>query len=372
LNYHIIITDQCNLCCTYCRGRVGKEDDGSLDGLALDDDIPLDFSCDLDTLASFLTHDSDPSVTFYGGEPLLRPDLIATIMERIPRVNYSLHTNGTLLDQLPSSVLYRMRSISVSLDGPESLTDRNRGTGTYRKVMQNIRSIRNNGFHGELIARMTVSAGTDICSTVRYLAKNEDHSFSSIHWQLDADFSPESVGVDFQSWIDESYNPGIHALIRQWVDSMSNDCTVLRWYPFIDPLQDMILAKKSLLRCGCGHESYGILTNGAIVPCPLMVGMKDYYIGHIAWTQPHMLPKYGVGGKCIACTIRDFCGGRCLYSSVMGHWPEERKNLICKTVHNLYNGLQEVLPEVKSLLDEGIIGYRDLDHPRFEGCEIIP
>jgi uncharacterized protein len=372
LNYHVILTDKCNLCCTYCRGRVGLDNDESLENLALDDNIPVDLAYDLDLLASFLTRDPNPSVTFYGGEPLLRPDLISAIMNRMPRVKYLLHTNGTLLDNIALPLLRQIQTISVSLDGPGTLTDRNRGSGTYHRVMQNLQSVRGRGFHGELIARMTVSKGTDIRSAVRFLAGNADFTFSSIHWQLDADFSRETAIQDFQCWVEESYNPGIRDLIRYWVDLMSKTGTVPRWYPFVDPLQDMILGKKSLLRCGCGHDSYGILTNGAIVPCPLMVGVREHYIGHIASTHPASLPKYLIGGRCTDCQIRDFCGGRCLYSHIMGHWSEKQKNLICDTVFNLQAGLQEVLPQVKGLLDEGIIRYSDFDHPKFEGCEIIP
>ncbi|MDD1679120.1 MAG: TIGR04084 family radical SAM/SPASM domain-containing protein [Methanomicrobiales archaeon] len=372
MNYHLILTDYCNLCCSYCRGRVGEYDDGAAEAFVLDDDVPLELAYDLDTLASFLAGDPNPSVTFYGGEPLLRPDLITVIMNRIPKVKYLLHTNGTLLHQLPSSVINRIHTMSVSLDGPEALTDRNRGLGTYRTVVNNVRAVREGGFCGEIIARMTVSEGMDIGGAVRHLAGNMDLSFPSIQWQLDADFSRETGGDGFRSWIEGIYNPGIQDLIRWWVDVMRTTGHVLRWYPFLEPLQDMILGRRSLLRCGCGHESYGILTNGAIVPCPLMVGMKNYYIGHIASTQPDELPKYAIRGRCTDCRIRDFCGGRCLYSSVMGNWSEKRKDLICATVFNLHDRLKEVLPEIKDLLENNIIRPHDLDHPRFEGCEIIP
>jgi uncharacterized protein len=372
LNYHLILTDQCNLCCSYCRGRVGEEHDPSTSTLLLDDDIPLDLAYDLDTLARFLLRDPNPSLTFYGGEPLLRPDLITAIMDRIPKAKYLLHTNGTLLHLLPSSALERIHAISVSIDGPEALTDMYRGRGTYRRVMENLRMVREKGFRGEIIARMTISEGTGIAGAVRYLAGNPDFSFSSIHWQLDADFSPENAWNDFRSWIRDDYNPGILNLIRYWVEVMKTSGKVLRWYPFIDPLQDMILGKKSLLRCGCGQVNYAILTNGAIVPCPLMVGMKEYYAGHIASIQPGSLCKFPIGGKCKDCGIRDFCGGRCLYSHVMGCWSEEQKILICETVFNLHKGLQEALPEVRRLIDEGILECHDFDHPKFEGCEIIP
>jgi putative peptide-modifying radical SAM enzyme len=339
---------------------------------ALDEALPPELECDQEDLARFFARDLDPVVTFYGGEPLLRIDLIASIMECAPRVKFRLHTNGTLLHRIPPNLLNKFDAISVSLDGPESLTNQYRGIGTYRKVMLNLQNLHTQGFSGEIIARMTVSENTCIASAVRYLSSNRDFSFSSIHWQLDADFSQQENWGDFRLWIEENYNPGIRELIKYWVRAMGTSGKVLRWYPFIDPVQDLILGKKSLLRCGCGHESYSIMTNGALTPCPIMVGVKDHYLGHISTTYPEELVKYTIGGRCTECQIRDFCGGRCLYSSIMGYWSEDQKDLICGSVRNLHDGLQEVLPIVRRYLREGIIRHSDLDHPKFNGCEIIP
>jgi len=44
-----------------------------------------------------------------------------------------------LLDRLYPSIINRFSTILVSLDGREGLTDANRGKGTYRKVMENIK-----------------------------------------------------------------------------------------------------------------------------------------------------------------------------------------------------------------------------------------
>jgi sulfatase maturation enzyme AslB (radical SAM superfamily) len=56
----------------------------------------------------------------------------------------------------------RFHTIIVSIEGDENLTDFYRGKGVYRKVINNLKLIKKNGFHGELIARMTVMEQTDI------------------------------------------------------------------------------------------------------------------------------------------------------------------------------------------------------------------
>ena len=50
----------------------------------------------------------------------------------------------------------KFETILVSIDGPEDLTDANRGTGTYGKVIENIHRMVDSGYDGEIIARMTV------------------------------------------------------------------------------------------------------------------------------------------------------------------------------------------------------------------------
>jgi radical SAM protein with 4Fe4S-binding SPASM domain len=238
--------------------------------------------------------------------------------------------------------------------------------------MANVRKIRAGGFSGELIARMTVTERTDIASAVRYLSSNPDYSFSSIHWQIDANFAGDYNLRRFREWVQESYNPGIRSLVRVWVDHMKTSQKVLRWYPFLDPMEDLLLERKSRLRCGSGYANYSIMTDGNIGPCPIMIGMSQYYVGHISRSHPQKLKTIDVGGECSRCTIRDFCGGRCLYSNITRPWEEEGRDLVCGTVHNLHNCLQEALPEIRDLIATGTISFEDFHHEKFNGCEIIP
>jgi sulfatase maturation enzyme AslB (radical SAM superfamily) len=103
-----------------------------------------------------------------------------------------------------------------------------------------------------------------------------------------------------------------------------------------------------------------------------MVGMKDYYLGHVSTADPAALPEVPITGACETCAISWFCGGRCLYSNIMCPWSEEQRKFVCETVENMYYGLVEVLPEVQQLLVEGHISLHDFAHTRYNGCEIIP
>ncbi|MFA5266789.1 MAG: TIGR04084 family radical SAM/SPASM domain-containing protein [Methanoregula sp.] len=372
--FHLILTDNCNLCCSYCRAKAFEEMEES-EGertLIIDEKLPVELDFDLPVLYNFLKKDPAPTLTFYGGEPLLRADLIEQIVREAPVRRFMMQTNGVLLDRLPPEIVNRFVTILVSLDGSRELTDANRGTGVYERVMENIREIRAGGFTGELIARMTVTERTDIVEAVHHLASNPDYSFASIHWQVDANFAGDFSLRRFSEWTRDSYNPGIRSLVDDWVDHMETDGQVLRWYPFLDPMEDLLLGKESRLRCGSGYANYSIMTDGNIGPCPVMIGMSQYYVGHISRSHPLELDPVLIGRECSDCSIRTFCGGRCLYSNITQPWGTAERRLVCGTVENLREALITALPRIRSLIDQGTIAWGDFAHEKFNGCEIIP
>ena len=374
--FHLILTDKCNLCCSYCRAKAFEEtagrEDPTVPQVEIDPALPTELDFDLNVLYDFLKKDPSSTLTFYGGEPLMRADLINTIVQGAPVHRFMLQTNGILLDRLASQIMNRFSTILVSLDGHEALTNANRGAGTYRNVIENIKRIRQNGYTRELIARMTVTERTDIVDAVNWLSDNPDYSFSSIHWQLDANFADDFSHRQFADWVKKSYNPGIIRLVTDWVDHMENAGEVQRWYPFLDPMEDLLCGRQSLLRCGSGYVNYSIMTDGHIAPCPVMIGMSQYYVGHIQDANPLDLAVISVNGECADCQIREFCGGRCLYSNITKPWGAAERRVVCSTVENLHAGLTDVLPRVKDLIDGGVIRLADFSHEKFNGCEIIP
>jgi uncharacterized protein len=219
---------------------------------------------------------------------------------------------------------------------------------------------------------MTVTEGDDVYQAVRFLDSNRFYSFSSIHWQIDADFSHNSDLEKFSSWLTERYVVDVRKLLSEWVARMERFKRVSKWYPFLQTTEDLLLNKTASLRCGCGYANYTIYTDGSIGPCPVMIGMKDFYIGDIFTSNPTRLPKVGLTGLCAQCPILDFCGGRCLYADITKPWSEEEKKVICRSVQELKDGIIEVLPVISDLIRKKRIGLGDFVHTRYNGCEIIP
>jgi uncharacterized protein len=373
--FHVVTTTECNLQCRYCFGETMDDFDEDFGDFELDYSLPRKADYDVKYLDRFCKKDPDSVVTFYGGEPLLNADFLRQVMDQVTAKNFMIQTNGQLLDQLEPKYVNRFHTILVSIDGEEALTDYYRGKGTFRKVINNLQLITKNGFRGELIARVTVMEQTDIYKQIIWLLSNPEFSFSSVHWQLNAGFwGNDYERRDFKHWSEENYIPGVEKLTRFWVDQMAEKGVVIRLYPLLGVANSLLLDKEpSLMRCGGGWINYAIQTDGYIIPCPTMWGMKKYYLGHIAESDPLKLDKVLVNeAPCQDCEILGVCGGRCLYANITKRWSNEAYGAVCNTVQKLVKSVESELPRIKSLVEIEKIKLSDFEYLKYNGCEIIP
>ena len=372
--FHVILTTECNLQCRYCFGESFEDFDEDFTDFNVDYTLPKKTNYDPALLTKFCSKDPECVLTFYGGEPLVCIDEIKQIMDSAKPRHFMIQTNGLLLDKLEPEYVNRFHTILVSIDGDENLTDYYRGAGTFRKVMDNVELIVKNGFRGELIARMTVMEQTDVYKQVAWLVNNNEHSFSSVHWQLNAGFwANDYRRRNFKSWSEDSYIPGVKNLARFWVDHMKEKGEVLRLYPLLGVANSLLFGeKKSLLRCGSGWINYSIQTDGYIIPCPAMWGMKNYYLGHVSNAHPLELKKTFVEAPCTECDVLNVCGGRCLYANITKRWSSEAYAAVCDTVRGLVTAVESELPRVKRLISAGKVSLNDFEFIKYNGCEIIP
>ncbi len=144
LRLTICPTLQCNFACPYCYetargGRMGKQ---------VQDDLVTFSEAMLERY-----HVGALEVCWYGGEPLLEPEVIRSLSNRLMSLCdergfpywASAITNGYFLDAHMAALLdeCRVGSIQVTLDGPDSRThDATRhlrnGSGTFDRIMSNI------------------------------------------------------------------------------------------------------------------------------------------------------------------------------------------------------------------------------------------
>lgn len=344
--YLVYLTEGCNLACTYCDPEWARER------------FAREVSYDVGALERFLAHDPDVALQFYGGEPLMRVDLLREVLARVKPKHVVLQTNGMLLDRLDDALLERLDVISVSLDGPEAVTDRARGAGVYRRVLDQLCKLHERGFAGRIDARMTVSPGTRTFEAVHHLASGNDFPFSRVYWQLNVLFHAVDWRQDrkvLRHWIDESYNPDVTRLVDWWASELDIHERVVGLVPFAALTHAMITETPARhVRCGAGTTMWTVSTDGQLFACPIMRAEPALCAGTLTTHRPETLEaQVTLGEPCTSCEIRETCGGRCLVANRQQRWGDEGFALVCSTVKHLVRELERVKPRVRTALARG-------------------
>ncbi|HOM03451.1 MAG TPA: Cys-rich peptide radical SAM maturase CcpM [Acetivibrio sp.] len=146
------VTQQCNLRCDYCPysggyvNRSHKNVRMSFETAKKGVEFLLDNSREVDVV----------NIGFYGGEPLLEFELIKKIIAYAKEISegktitFSTTTNGTLFTkEIIEFLMEHDVQISISLDGPKEVHDRNRkfavtGCGSFDKVNKNLQFFKEN------------------------------------------------------------------------------------------------------------------------------------------------------------------------------------------------------------------------------------
>lgn len=370
--WFLTLTQVCNLRCKYCGSDEVYETD--MEDLS---PWPMEIDYDINILKK-ISAESDPIICFYGGEPLLRPELIYKVMDMMPHATFVLQTNGTFLHTIKTEYINKMTTILVSLDGSQEVTNAKRGKNTYEKAMENIKLIRMNGYKNDLVARMTISNGSDIFRDVSHLLSTK--AFDHIHWQLDVCWdSPAYVSWDFQfiEWRDENYLPGLRKLADNWVEEMKKSGKVQGIAPFTAMMYSLLTGEKvSHVRCGSGFTSFNVATNGDITGCPIAPDMDIYSnIKLDTFKEKEMINKAHLVSPCTKedCDVFELCGGRCMYANGSKWWGEDGFKEVCVSVKGYIEIMREKLPIVQDLIKEGKLTVEDFHYPSFNNSiEVIP
>jgi len=314
--YVVMTTPLCNLHCSYCGG--------SLYGM------PDDISYDVDLLQKRIAKDSESIVAFYGGEPLLRPNVVKRLLKKLPAKHFVINTNGYFVEKIAND-LSSFDTILLSIDGRKHITDNYREQGCYDQVLTARDIIYDSGFQGELIARMAVSKNTDIYDDVTHLLD----FFPLVHWQLDVVWSALWELDEFKQWAEDSYKPGLNKLVDEWIAEVKK-----QRIPGIIPFRGImtrLLYDIAGLPCQSGDNSISITTDGKILACPIAPDYEWNDLGSLS----EGFHRIHVQDPCLDCTVYSVCGGRCLFANRERLWGKDGFDAICDVTKYLIYELEK-------------------------------
>lgn len=309
----LLTTLQCNLKCSYCSLGVGE---------VLGSQTRVDYS--IEQLAAFArTHlaGKEAYVTFYGGEPTLNRPMMAQVMERFPHWRFQLQTNGTLIDDLPATLLGRLSNVLVSIDGGQAITDGYRGRGIYRQVMKNLALVREH-IGGSVTARVTWGNPATTFEELDALVA-EDSPFDYLYWQFVAD---EQYAGDAVARRED--------VLRRLVERFFARTDAL--YPVI-PIMGIVRNKllpgraqelyAGRTQCRASSHLLNVMPDGRIFPCPDLLYEPGMVMGNIQGNWLHASPLQQAGAMpCGGCEAFAWCRGNCMKNLHLAYVKGDRRH----------------------------------------------
>ncbi|MDP2758983.1 MAG: SPASM domain-containing protein [Sideroxyarcus sp.] len=305
----LLTTLTCNLKCTYCSlgvgDMVGSQGKVSYTTDELDDFIGRHLS------------EHEVYVTFYGGEPTLNLGFINEIMARYPTFRFQLQTNGTLLDNLPDSVLSNLSNILISIDGGEEITDGFRGRGIYRQVVKNARAVRDR-LAGTFTARVTWSSEETTFEELDELA----NTFDYVYFQFvagEGTYTPEAMEKK-------------KAVITQLVDRFFASDKLYPLIPIMGIVRNKVLPTRATelyhgkTQCRVSTHILNVMPDGKIFPCPDMMYVPEMLQGDVIanWLKPSPLQPHP-DMPCDRCEAQPWCRGNCMKNLYLAYVKNDQR-----------------------------------------------
>lgn len=315
----------CNLSCTYCY----KEDlDKPSAGKRMDVETAV---ASVEMLLKESPDEPVYTVVFFGGEPLSNRKLIEYMVdycerrfaEAGKRVEFVMTTNATLLTEEIVDYLNAHRfGLSVSIDGPKTVHDRNRitvgGQGTYDVVRRKADMLLSRYDSRPVGARVTLTKGVTDIETIW------NHLFNEMGF-AEVGFAPVTSGdisaynLSGEELIEVFAN--MKALGRKYLEAALEHRNI-GFSNLHQLLTDIHEGHKKALPCGAGLKMLAVDHKGELNLCHRFTGSSLPTFGnvHSGVKQVELndflsqrLDRTNTG--CDTCRIRNLCSGGCYHES---------------------------------------------------------
>ncbi len=304
---YLHVTNRCNLNCKHCYAA----------GMGVSEPLSLEaIFCLIDELVQM----GGESITISGGEPLLRKDIKQVLAYASDRLETTLLTNGTLIDQEMVESLSRLGIyVQISLDGiSRSVHESIRGAGTFQRTMRAIQLF------------LERDMGKQLALSVAIMKPNIAEVSGLVEFALQS-------GISRMNML-PVVNQGNAALNWQEINPTPDEFAQLfeRLYPLFIECRGKLIIRGCLMdfifgtlanpqETGCpAGENLMVDSNGDVYPCS-MISHLDYSLGNVkneslseirdSARLEQMCQQFAHRteriAKCQTCDWRGFCRGAC-------------------------------------------------------------
>ncbi|MCL2656994.1 MAG: quinohemoprotein amine dehydrogenase maturation protein [Betaproteobacteria bacterium] len=315
----------CNLSCTYCY----KEDlDKPSAGRKMNAETA---EAAVDMLLAQSPDETRYSIVFFGGEPLSNLPLIKHMVAYCERrcgelgkqVEFIMTTNATLLTGEIIDYLDAHRfGLSISIDGPQAIHDRNRrtigGLGTYATVRRKVDMLLSRYRSRPVGARVTLTHGTTDIETIW------NHLFNELGF-AEVGFAPVTSGdlAAFNLNAEELAEvfAKLKALGRRYLAAALEDRNI-GFSNLHQLITDIHAGHKKALPCGAGLKMLAVDHAGELNLCHRFTGSALPTFGNVQTGLKQTELKDFLSQRldradtgCATCRIRNLCSGGCYHES---------------------------------------------------------
>jgi uncharacterized protein len=315
----------CNLGCTYCY----KED---LTVPARGEKMGFEtVQRSVELLLTQAGSRDQVGIVFFGGEPLTNMPLIRAAVEYAERraaetskqIDFSLTTNATLLKpELVDWFNNHRFGISVSMDGPKVIHDRNRrtvgGKGTYDVVARNVRMLLERYRAKPVGARVTLSGGTTEVEAIHAHLRGELGFY-------EVGYAPVTASANAAHALSPEDLTEVHAAFERLGEDYLRAALVGANNGFSNMHQlmtDLHQGRRKTLPCGAGVGLLAVDKSGGLNLCHRFTGSDLPTFGNVETgidgeRLGAFLSKASDrnGTDCANCRIRNLCAGGCYHEA---------------------------------------------------------
>ncbi|RZN33361.1 MAG: radical SAM protein [Methanophagales archaeon ANME-1-THS] len=306
------ITRACNLRCKHCYYDASTP---------LEDELSTEQALEvIDEIAT--TFGSNARVTFGGGEPLMRKDLLEIIAYGHERgLHLMLASNGILLDDDRAVQLKNagIEEVIIAIDGTQRTHDAIRGNGIFERTVKGARACKAAGLDlvvDPCIMKLNERETAQILDITEQLDARQCRFFHYIamgrgqHELPDGELDSIRYAENLtQLYEEQNKRRGIEICTTQasqyWVVLKRKEDAGL----FVPDFY-----YNEAPGCRAGIQMLSIKPNGDVVPCPLL----EVKVGNLMQTSLRAIMDSSIlvnlriralKGKCAVCKFKQLCGG---------------------------------------------------------------